>query len=65
MSVVAFLFFILIDLHTFIDKQCAFYFRADWLYSEKYDREHASIQRSIERTATRGTTLPKEQESTA
>lgn len=27
--------------------------RTDWLYSQKYDRQNASIKRSIERSASR------------
>jgi hypothetical protein len=31
----------------------SFFYRADWLYSQKYDRQNASIKRSIERSASR------------
>lgn len=41
-----------------------FLFRTDWIYSEKYDRQNASIQRSIQRTAANRTSTTNE-ESTA
>lgn len=36
---------------TFIIVNSFIFSRTDWLYSQKYDRQHASIKRSIERSA--------------
>jgi hypothetical protein len=44
--------FALFDIFAWCDWKC-FIHRTDWLYSQKYDRQNASIKRSIERSTTR------------
>jgi hypothetical protein len=42
-----------------------FFYRTDWLYSQKYDRQNASIKRSIERSVSTRSIAGAESESAA